>query len=86
MRKMFPNEFKFFPQTWCWPVEASELRQYVQSKTQKRMQLATDKRKQKDPIKEPPMSPRTDRNPTADNTNSSLANKSTDAEMGNWSS
>jgi len=32
MRKMFPDEFQFFPRTWCWPVEASELRQYLQSK------------------------------------------------------
>ena len=38
MRKLFPNEFKFFPRSWTWPSEATELKQYMYNKTIKSKQ------------------------------------------------
>jgi hypothetical protein len=72
MRKLFPNEFKFFPRTWIWPGEANELRQYIQNKHALRVKAKNDTRRLNDP--------RNERAPNSDNT-SSLANKSTDAEL-----
>lgn len=32
MRKQFPNEYKFFPQTWLLPSDYGELRQLFEGK------------------------------------------------------
>jgi hypothetical protein len=38
MRKLFPNEFKFFPRSWVWPNEAVELKAYISNRNNKSRQ------------------------------------------------
>jgi tubulin polyglutamylase TTLL6/13 len=55
MRKLFPNEFKFFPRSWCVPAEISELRQYFYNKQNKIRQAKADQARRL-------LSPRNERN------------------------
>jgi hypothetical protein len=72
MRKLFPNEFKFFPRSWCIPAELSELRQYFYNKQNKIRQAKADQARRL-------LSPRNERL-SNNNDNGSIAGKSTDNE------